>query len=269
MGTQAPANDPPLPGNDTARALLSIALLMALALVAILWPAQPSVLGVWVAYALPVATAVCLVLAIRLTRQGLDPVPPFVAIPGCALLLGAAGFDVVATLLHSPDLSREGNPVIRVLLDSGHSSRSVLIYGLSGQALYLSCLCLLWIAFLRHRTALVGSVRGQPTFGRFLKAATGGAGLSWRQWLLPLRWSELPAAYHYLWVLAVVLWSAVVDRLFLGLEWFSLVPPLRWQVAVAGMAAGLVVYFGWLWRASRTASAEVPPLPADRPGGAE
>jgi hypothetical protein len=251
VGEQDSTNEPSLPGNSAARALLAVALLAALALAAVLWPAPRPVGAIWVAYALPVACAACLALAIRLARLGPAPASRLAALLGTTLLLGAGGFDMAATLAHSPDLAREGNPLARALLDSGHSSRFVLGYGLLGQGLYLSCLCVLWLALLRHWPRLVGSVRDQPTFPRFLKGATGGAGLTWRQWLLPLRWSELPRAYHCLWILAVVLWSGAVDRLFLGLEWFGLVPPIRWPVLAVGVTAALAGYFGCLWRASR------------------
>jgi hypothetical protein len=226
--------------------------LAILALAAVIGHALRPAAAVLVAYGLPLACGVCLGLVIRLARQGSAPAPPFAVLLGVTLILGAAGFDMAATLLHTPDLSGEDNPVARVLLDSGHSPQFVLGYGLLAQGLYLSCQCVLWVALLRHWPRLVGSVRGQPTFLRFLKAATGGAALSWRQWLLPLRWSELPSAYHYLWVLGVILWSGLVDRVFLGLQWFGLVPNLRWQVVAVGVAAGLAGYFGWLWRASHT-----------------
>jgi hypothetical protein len=170
---------------------------------------------------------------------------------GVILILGAASFDMIATLIHSPDLSRECNPVARALLDSGHSVPFVLGYGLLMQGLFLACQCVLWVALLRHWPCLVASVRGESTFLRFLKSAMGGAQLTWRQSLLPLRWSELPTAYHFLWIVAVVLWSGAAYRVLLGLEWFGFVPDLRWQVLAVGITLGLIAYFALLWRASR------------------
>jgi hypothetical protein len=257
-------SESPQPGTNTARAILSVFFLQLLALVAILWPAPQPRLAVWAAYALPFALAVCLILAIRFARQGSASAPSLAAWLGVTLICGTATFDMAATLIHSPDLRREGNPVVRVLLDSGHSSRFVLAYGGIAQGLYLSCLCALWLALLRHRPRLLDSVRGERTFFRFLRSATGGAELSWRQWLLPLRWAELPAAYHSLWILAVTLWSGTMDRLYLGLEWFGLVADLRWQVIVGGVASGLGGYFAWLWRASRATLSEPSLSPRSR-----
>jgi hypothetical protein len=251
MGDSAPTSEPSLPGNDTARAFLCVAFLTTFIVAGILWPTWLPIAPPILSYALPAVVAGGLILAIRLARQGPGSAPPLAAWLGIAVIVGAGAFDMAATFVHTPDLSQESNPIARALLDSGHSVRFVLTYGLLAQGLYLSCASMLWVALLRHRPCLIGSVRGEPTFLRFLKAATGGAGLTWRQWMLPLRWSELPTAYHVLWLMAVVLWSGAVDRVFVGLEWFKLVPRIRWQVVCVGEVVGIAVYFTWLWRASR------------------
>ncbi len=52
--------------------------------------------------------------------------------------------------------------------------------------------------------------------------------------------------------IAVILLAGVVDRWYLGLEWFGLVPPVRILAVGTATLAGLVFYFAWLWYASRT-----------------
>ena len=89
------------------------------------------------------------------------------------------------------------------------------------------------------------------SFLRFLKAATGGAHLSWRQWIIPLKMSELPRAYPLLWALVVVLVAGMTDRWFLGLKWFDLVSSGRWLCFCAAEVIGLGTYFSWLWVTSR------------------
>jgi hypothetical protein len=213
-------------------------------------------LSAWVvpaAYALPPLLAVCLILAVRLARLGTASIPAFALMLGAAWVMGGAALDITATLIHTPDLRREANPIARALLDSGHALPFVFGYAFVGQGLYVLLLCVLWAGLLRHRADLALSLRAYPSPLLFVKAATGGAELTWRQWLLPLRMSELPRSYYALWTIAVIMLAGVADRWFLGLEWFGLVPHVRVFVVVVAIAIGLACYLRWLWYASRAA----------------
>lgn len=207
------------------------------------------------AFALPPLLIVCLDLAIRLARAGTTAAPAGVLIPGVAFVVGGGVFDIAATLYHSPDLAHETNPIARSLLDSSYPLG--LVYGLSAvcQVLYVSLLCVLWAALLRHRSFLLTSLRETRSPMTFLKAATGGRDLTWRQWVLPVRLSELPDADYAVWVVAVILFAGGVDRWYLGFEWFGLVSGSRFVVLGAGVLAGLCVYLAWLWSASRAPAA--------------
>ncbi len=85
----------------------------------------------------------------------------------------------------------------------------------------------------------------------FLKAATGGSGLTWRQWLLPMRLSELTDSSYVVWIVAVVLFAGGVDRWYLGLEWYGLVAGSHLLVGVCSILGGFCIYLAWLWWASR------------------
>jgi hypothetical protein len=213
-------------------------------------------------YMLPAILAVCVILAIKLAQAGPADVPPLAAGLGMAFLVGGAVFDMAATVIHSPDLSREMNPVARSLLDSDHGLPFVFTYAVIAQGLYALLLCTLWVALLKHRLAIAGLLRGVRPPLLFFKAVTGGAALSWRQWIFPLRISELPDAYHVMWVSAAVMLAAVVDRWYLGLEWFGLVSGLRLPVVVVGTSVGLAIYVSWLWFASRETAPAGPVAPA-------
>ena len=178
-----------------------------------------------VVYAALPFLAVCLSVVIRLAHRGTGHAPPLAVALGVVFILGGAGLDIGATLIHTPDLANEGNLFVQLLFQSGHSRTFVIVFATIGQTLYVTTLCTLWVGLLRHRSTLIESVKGVRSPFRFLKAATGGADLRWRQWLLPLRMADLPWAYHVVWLLAVVLLAGATDRWFLGLEWFQLVPP--------------------------------------------
>jgi hypothetical protein len=255
-----------MPGNDEARALLVLGFAGAAAIIPIFQPHLLPGLAVPAAYVLPLVLAVGLGLTIRLANIGTADAPQSLLFCGTVWVVGGFAFDMTATMLHTPDLRQEANPIARSLLDTGHALPFVLIYGLVGQGLYALILCTLWAALLRHRQALTASLSGFHSPLLFLKAATGGADCTWRQWTLPLRFSELPWAYYVAWILAVVFLAGVADRWYLGLEWFSLVPRVRWVVIVVAVVAGLVFYLVWLWRASRDMIPAEQAAAAARPG---
>jgi hypothetical protein len=144
------------------------------------------------ALALPVALVVGLLIAIRVARAGTAGAPAILVVPGVFVIVAGAIFDMAATVYHSPDLGRENNPIARLLLDSGYSVGTVYGFAVLCQGLYLGLLSTLWIGLLKHREFLVASLREERSFWRFFKAATGGKALTWRQWFLPLRLSEMP-----------------------------------------------------------------------------
>jgi hypothetical protein len=254
MGTSEP-----LPGNHDAKLLLLLALSAALGALLVFYARPDLPAAVPTAYAVPAVLAAALVLAVRVARAGTASVPWVPLLLGLAFIVGGAALDITATLAHTPDLSQEQNPIARVLLDSGHSVSFVYWYGAVCQPLYLAFVACLWVGLLRHRHSIRDSVRGSQTFLQLMKAATGGRTLTWRQWCLPLRLSELPNAYHLLWALAVLLVAGSMDRWYLGAEWYGLLHGARWVIISVSVAGGFALYFVWLWRAVRN-------LPAD-PGG--
>jgi len=75
--------------------------------------------------------------------------------------------------------------------------------------------------------------------------------------MCPLKMSELPTAYHLLWLGSVILMSGTLYRWYLGLEWFELVPRMRVVVVGIALTMGLLAYFVWL----RYASSRLPNPP--------
>jgi hypothetical protein len=246
----------PLPGNHDAKVLLLLCLTAILGILLVFYVRPELPAAAPTAYAVPGILIAALVLAIRVSRAGAASTPWVPLLFGLAFIVGGAAFDITATVAHTPDLSQEQNPIARVLLDGGHSLSFVYWYGLICQPLYLAFVAFLWVGLLRHRHSILDSVRGSHTFLQLVKAATGGLRLTWRQWCLPLRLSELPNAYHLLWVLAVILIAGSMDRWYLGVEWYGFLAGARWVIFCISVAGGLGLYFVWLWRMVRN-------LPAD------
>jgi hypothetical protein len=241
----------PPPGNAAARLILWLGLALGVWLIGALFIDRFTELRLGTAYCLPPLLALLCAAAGWLAWLGSSRVPWPAFAAGTLFVAGGAAFDVFATLWHSPDLAQEENPIARVLLDSGHPVRQVYAYGAVYQVLIVALVCLLWLGLLRHWAALVDSVRGHRGLFDFLKAASGGAELSYRQWLLPLRAAEFPWAFHLAWLLAATLLGGSAYRWHLGLEWFGVVPHGWRQVVLwTSVSVGCVAYLAWLWRAA-------------------
>lgn len=113
------------------------------------------VLRLPLAYILPFALAYGIFLAVHLYRTGPDPLPSVPFIIGFIFAVGGAMFDGIATLIKTPSLACEGNPIAKALLASGYSTPMVIAYGIIAQILFVSLICILWGAFLRHKVSMV------------------------------------------------------------------------------------------------------------------
>jgi hypothetical protein len=223
------------------------------------------------AYILLAGLAMFAVLAFRLMMAGVTPIPIRTFLAGAVFIAGGAGFDIVATLLHSPDLQYETNPVARFLLDTGHSLTFVLAYGALGQTLLAVGSILLWGGLLSQRVTIIDSIRGSfESFPDFLKAILGAAKLTWKQWFFPRYFrhqgDRSEKYFYYPWPLAAMLVGGGAYRWYCGLEWFGFSPVNRVYVGVASMLLGLAGYFTWAWfavqRANRDSAVDLSDPPA-------
>jgi len=199
-------------------------------------------------YILPLSLAYGIVLGIMIYRKAIDPLPitPFVL--GFLFMAGGAALDGIATLVNSPTLDREGNPISRVLLDSGHSVSFVIAYGILAQVLWVILICILWAAFLKHKNAYLALVKEKNARSGwdFIKAALGGAHLSWRQFLLPLKIKEFPTSYYWFWMFPVLFVGISLHRWYLGFVWMGMINFSSFGVALISSVLAFVAYLVWL-----------------------
>ena len=219
-------------------------------------------LHIYTAYSLPALGLIALILLDRLVNQGKTRLPWGIAVCGGFFIVGGAILDMAVTVAHSPNLEMEGNPYVRVLLDSQHSLPFVYLHALFTQSLYITLFCGIWIGFLRHREIIVETISAASPKGwvEFLKAATGGSHLSIRQWLFPIRPSETPLLYHYVWLIAIpIVFGISLFRWYAAMEWMGLVDPesgTRFYVVLHGVFSTLVLYLLALWRLYRIAESQ-------------
>jgi hypothetical protein len=232
------------------------------------------VIAAFLPQAQPAAVPVCLMLvpllaaafgaAVPLALFGEDDAPIAPLIAGWTLIVGGTICDVVATAVHSPDLTREANPVIRGLLDNDVSLVQVYVYGAVMQVLFVGLSMALWLGFLKHRHTLAATMPPHGSLLAYLKAGTGARELSYRQWVCPLRYSELPWAYHLAWWAGIGFVATSAYRFYLAVEWYGIAPlePM-WVRLIAPsivLLATCWAYASWLRRAKRRHHAHDRPL---------
>ena len=206
-------------------------------------------LQVPLAYLAPFLLAVGLVPSLILYWSGPATLPILPFSIGAVLLMGGTAFDMLATVLRSPTLIREGNPIARALLDGGHSLTFLYGYGFATQSLYVLFACTLWAAFLRHLDVVIALAdRSRPkSYLEFVKAMTGGGQLSWRQYLLPMKPGEFSKPYFLVWILPIFWVGLSPYRWFLALEWLGMAPMPRNSFVAFLVIAILLLYLVWLW----------------------
>ena len=214
----------------------------------IYYTAYFEVLRIILAYVLPLILLGGIALVVPIYLQGRSDLPRVPLFSGFIFSIGGVALDAGATILNTPTLTQEANVIARALLDSGHSIGFVYAYGIVSQILYLILVCGLWATFLRHRMTLLGSViDALPKSGlEFLKAAVGGAHLSWRQYFFPLKFSELPKSYHLVMLVAVTLTGCMLFSWYLGLTWMGVLRASHIAALIVCILLSLICYIGWL-----------------------
>lgn len=221
---------------------------------------DPHRLRLLTTYLLPFFAALMLVSVWRLGRAVAGTVRPLELVAGGMFVVAAALIDLTVTVRSDPFLSLEGNPYIRVLLDvTEHSYGFVYALVALTQALFVATFVAVWWAFLRHRRTITSRVTAAKSrsWPAFVKAATGGGHLSYRQWLVPLRPEEIPDPYMSVWPAALAAcFGTSVLRYWAAAEWLRFVPAepwMRYAVLTIGVGGTLAAYYGWLaWKWRRT-----------------
>lgn len=158
--------------------------------------------------------------AIRLARQGSRAYPAPLAWTGALLIAGGIWSDVLATVLNTPDLARECNPIIVFLRANGFSLWLQYLTGFTAQFLLTIISCALWIAFLRHLPqykATLLAMRPQSLI-EFVWASLGG-----RTYFTKTEKLKVSRSYRLVWWLIL---PAIMPfaRFYLALEWMQVVP---------------------------------------------
>lgn len=235
--------------NPYAKQMLIAGMVAGVLIVLVYYMPSLSASRVFIAFLVPIFLIYGIALAALIYQVPDTPLSIVSFLIGSLFVAGGAAFDGIATLIKSPTLSREGNPIARSLLDSGFSANFVTLYGIASQIALVIFICAWWAAFLKHKETLVALAKSkneQSRFG-FLKAAMGGAHLSWRQFFLPFKFSELPTSYYLVWILPVCFVWGSLYRWYLGFNWLGFVSLPLLLVASISVVIPFIGYTIWLW----------------------
>jgi hypothetical protein len=224
-------------------------IILAIGFIVVIWLKDiPPLLKTILAFLIPVILISMIYLSSKLFIHGSAELPIGIFILIALFIAGGIAFDGLATVIQSPDLDREANVVAKFLISNWGSIELVIAYGVFVQSLIAVSLITLWAAFLRHRQIIIiSSMNSNPQSSLdYFKAATGGAHLTWRQYLFPLRVTDLPEAYHFIWFLLIGAVVLVVDRWFLALGWLGYIILNRVVVYIVALLLAIIVYYLWL-----------------------
>lgn len=163
------------------------------------------------------------------------PLVPFSI--GALLIVGGALFDVINTVIQSPDLALEANIFIRFLFESNFSLMQIYWIGTLEQLLLLGIALTMWCAFLKAYPIILRSI---PPSNIFLTAirVSGGPRANILDVLIGkgdyfFSTSSLTPA-----IVGVFLY-----RWYLGLEWLDLVPISHFIAPTIIVTGSLISYF--------------------------
>ena len=179
---------------------------------------------------------------LRLARIATGTFSRLIAWLGIGFIAGGKCFDIIATLLKTPDLASESNLIARLFLDNGFPVGFVYALGFLSQLLLTIISCGLWMAFIKHYRIyfeLVWKLKPRSLI-EFLVACAGGSTRFAR-----VTNQTYSSSYRVLWPGA--LWFiAPVSNWANGLAWLGIISPAV-DANIAGMERTLAIPLFALW----------------------
>lgn len=194
-----------------------------------------------------------IIFFILLARTGSTSFSKHVAIIGMVVLIASIWFDVLATILVSPDLVQEGNPFIMMAQNLHVPRWGIYLLGFLAQLGITIISCAFWFSFLRHYKIylkVLWAMNPQNLF-QFIWVALGGNLASTKSH--PKR-ESFSRSYRAFWVIFLCLIQPF-SRWVFGLEWLglpirkSLVPYIGVGAVFLGeiiMVLIALIVLGWL-----------------------
>lgn len=159
---------------------------------------------------------------------------------GTFLIISGSMMDMITTVMHSPDLAREGNFMVLMLLEVHATLAFIYLFMLMFQIVFVTLSVSLWACFLKTYTDIVSLIpyKNVLTTFRWLYGAGQVSNLNWV-------FNRKLDPYFAISLMTIFLVMTQFLRWYVVLEWFEVIPiAINFRImavlTVAGMgAAGL------------------------------
>lgn len=143
----------------------------------------------------------------------------YTILAGIILSLGGSILDMTVTVIYSPDLSEEGNPVIVALLNSAFSLKSIYISMLCYQILKVSISLYCWFNFLKIYPKILKAIP-YVNFYTTLKWLFGAQKMSFLDAVLgrKIDYKFLMTAMFF------IIFSMNIIHWYAAMEWLGIIP---------------------------------------------
>ncbi|MCP4353156.1 MAG: hypothetical protein GY795_47500 [Desulfobacterales bacterium] len=200
------------------------AFLLSLLLMALLLPAAKHY-SQFMTVAVCILPAFCLFMlrtVIRLAGKGTDGLLISLAVPGILFIAGGQVFEFTVTLVISPDLKREANEYVRLLLDSGNSPFFAYLYSFMIVIVWAAVIkSILWIALIKHRSSIILNInRKNNIFQMFWAAVIALISSNITSWLDGMGWLGIEISHMFITSVGMIFPSLCVS-LYAALIWKS------------------------------------------------
>ena len=146
----------------------------------------------------------------------------FPLISGLFVIIGGAIFDVVNTLIHSPDLALEANQIIQFLFERGLSLEQIYYVSFVYQLIHVAILSVLWANFLKAYPIIIQSIPSSANLWQTTVCIFAGPKASNFDFFI-----GKVDCFYFVSSVTPILTSLSLYRWYLGLEWLELVPLSR------------------------------------------
>ncbi len=157
--------------------------------------------------------------AIRLYKAMPGHLPLFGLFTGIIFVLGGSIFDMTTTIICSPDLSEEGNPLLVALLNHNFPLYFIYLFTLFYQMLKVSINLYLWSAFLKGYPMILNSIP-YKNFFITIQWLIGAGKMNFSDFLL----SKNIQFEFLVPCLCFIIFSSNFIHWYAGLEWLKIIP---------------------------------------------
>jgi len=158
--------------------------------------------------------------SLKLFRLLSIPTKKYPFLIGTFVILGGALIDIVVTIIYSPDLKEEGNPIILTLLNLDWPLWSIYLFCALLQIVILSYTLILWANFIKMYPSMIRSIPYKNLFTTYKWLSGAGQQKNFLDVLLNRKFDYTFFMFTIMFLLVLM----HINRWYFAMEWIKLVP---------------------------------------------